>query len=792
MSMTSKSVYNALPKLPGMSFPELSQRPSYALSQTFVPIPGAVNCTIPRDIVGMKMTTNHGNQQQKSGSSMFPEGAILRKFPLWRTLDDKVLRFFGYFGERVAESMTDRGNDMIHKVVVLFFLGDRSLQVSERPSGHNSGLKSGTIMSKFYDHGQEPLMWTLGDTVTLRGRKITLVDCDAFTREFFEKMNIPFNKNNNNNNGDDAEGGEGAIPYPDEYHEQQMALVAAGSRRAKNNLDDEDYKQGRRAGETLAVIAKQMPAPQFMSAEEKRNARNFLLHDKEVLNFYAVWDRRRFRVSFFLADGTMCVSFLKAQNDGRDPVPNFLKRGKIFKGQYKLKSIDTVAAPRQVAQESYTEEDFRTGETINIMERDFYLYDCDEFTREYYRTQKGIEQESFPKPNSESDDCNPFSRRPQLDKTEELKRKIELQKKNATIKSAADADVVLRFAAVIESSIPQDAGRQFVFCFFCVDNTVAVYELPVRNSGHVGGKIFSRAKVDSISRSQVKEGALIKLGAHTYRLIDSDDRTKAYDLPSTAPPADETIENRATDILDRLRQQVSQRWSRVSDAYLHFNTSKKGITMGDLRNMLRECEIRVGNSAADIAVVARVMERVDRDEDGLISLQEFVSNILRQSLVGGTTADTVQSYMNNNNNTSTNTNTNNNSRSIIGGTEAPPPMQPGAALRLQKLDAERQRQRHANQILESFITKLDARRAFIVDAFRFITDRSADGKIGVDCFRKVVNEKMAMHLSPQDLDALVYRFFAVDGIEDYQNRRISLRDFRRVLSGGWSGAVPES
>ena len=70
--------------------------------------------------------------------------------------------------------------------------------------------------------------------------------------------------------------------------------------------------------------------------------------------------------------------------------------------------------------------------------------------------------------------------------------------------------------------------------------------------------------------------------------------------------------------------------------------------------------------------------------------------------------------------------------------------------------------------------------------------RSADGKIGADCFRKVVSEKMGMNLSQTDLDALVYRFFAVDGVEDYEGRRISLRDFRRVLSGGWSGATPES
>ena len=621
----------------------------------------------------MRMTTNHGSTKATTASSanastsgapksLFTEGVILRKFPLWKTLDDKVLRFFGFFSEKVGESMTERNHDMVHKVVVLFFLGDRSMQVSERPSGPNTGLKAGIIMSKFYDHGQEPLHWNIGDVVTLRGRNITIADCDAFTRDFFKTLGRPLS---------DDQGS-----YPDEYFEQTM--LQTGGLRRKNALDDEDYKQGRRAAETLAVVAKQMPAPRFMSAEEKRNAAAFLLHDREVLNFFAVWEKRHFRISYFLSDGTMCVNFLKSANDGRDPVANFLKRGKITKGAYTLKSIDTVAAPRQVAQDPYTEDDFSTGITLNIMGRDFFLYDCDEFTRQHYLKTKGIELEAHAKPRTEGDDQNPHARRPQLDRTEEIQRKREALK-------APLSDQVLRFAAVIESEVPQDQGRQFVFCFFCSDNTVAVYELPVRNSGHVGGKIFTRAKVDTVTRDQVHEGALIRLGGRNYRLIDSDDRTKAADVPRS-PPGAATIESRATDILDRLRQQISQRWSRVSDAYLHFNTSKRGIALSDLRNMLRECEIRT--TSHDEPVVARVMERVDRDEDGVISLQEFVSNILRQSLVGGTTADTVTSSPSkaaggdNNNNL--------------------PPMQAGASLRLAKLDAERQRQQPCKRYFRTF------------------------------------------------------------------------------------------
>ena len=85
MSQISGSIYTSLPKLPGFTFPELSQRPSYALSQTFVPVPGTNNCTIPRDITSLRMTTNHGSSKDPS-KSIFTEAEILRKSPLRQPL----------------------------------------------------------------------------------------------------------------------------------------------------------------------------------------------------------------------------------------------------------------------------------------------------------------------------------------------------------------------------------------------------------------------------------------------------------------------------------------------------------------------------------------------------------------------------------------------------------------------------------------------------------------------------------------------------------------------------------
>jgi EF-hand domain-containing protein 1 len=57
--------------------------------------------------------------------------------PKWIEHDRKVLRFFGYFQEHVTESPQE--NSRIRKVVVMYYLEDDTLQVSE-PQQENSGL----------------------------------------------------------------------------------------------------------------------------------------------------------------------------------------------------------------------------------------------------------------------------------------------------------------------------------------------------------------------------------------------------------------------------------------------------------------------------------------------------------------------------------------------------------------------------------------------------------------------------------------------------------------------------
>eukprot|EP00658_Telonema_sp_P-2_P071683 TRINITY_DN60912_c0_g1_i4.p1 TRINITY_DN60912_c0_g1~~TRINITY_DN60912_c0_g1_i4.p1 ORF type:complete len:224 (+),score=55.41 TRINITY_DN60912_c0_g1_i4:328-999(+) len=220
-----------------------------------------------------------------------------------------------------------------------------------------------------------------------------------------------------------------------------------------------------------------------------------------------------------------------------------------------------------------------------------------------------------------------------------------------------------------------------------------------------------------------------------------DERTQRH--LDTGNPMDQVHET-AQSLLLKVRHAINIKYSRITEAYRHFNTNKSGIGLDELANLFRQCEVRVQDGETLMAV----MDLVDLDRDGVISLQEFVEHLLDQALV--------------------------NSRPTIPQGDEP-------VRSFTQLKEEQARKEEGDRVLKLFISKLEARRAYIVDTFRIVSDRSVDGLIGTDAFRDAVQNKLALNLRPSELDALVYRFFNIPGLKDYESRRLNLREFRRVV-----------
>merc|ERR1719387_1099794 len=62
---------------------------------------------------------------------------------------------------------------------------------------------------------------------------------------------------------------------------------------------------------------------------------------------------------------------------------------------------------------------------------------------------------------------------------------------------------ILRFQAHMVTDKPEDVDRTFIIAVYLADNTVAVFEPPMRNSGIIGGKFLERSRATDPTRDGV-------------------------------------------------------------------------------------------------------------------------------------------------------------------------------------------------------------------------------------------------------------------------------------------------
>lgn len=360
--------------------------------------------------------------------------------------------------------------------------------------------------------GQGTYHWTdlnLRIEVDIYSWVYRIYDCDSFTREFFE-----FN---------------------------QVALNAP-----EQSLDD-NFLYSR-----MMLDMKQIP-PDLAETKEyfevklkggKPNKKldKYIANDWKVLSFTIVWNdtsydggEKTYTLNYFLSDSTIEVKEIKVNNSGIDPFPMLLKRMAVPKWPV-LTHYPGMSLKQQ---EFYQPSDLLIGNVIHIYGRDVQLVDCDEYTKQWYLQNMGVEQNPLPtKLPPRTLIHHQVPEHNGIGSEEDTFQNISsLQPKwpPIDVKKVFQNDIhILRFKCKLVSSEPDDENRVFTLSFFCGDDTIMVYEICDKNSGRIGGKFMERKKHKNGVTGQYYQqkdflvGKTIYLNSYRLQIVEADEYTEKY------------------------------------------------------------------------------------------------------------------------------------------------------------------------------------------------------------------------------------------------------------------------
>ncbi|XP_072688774.1 EF-hand domain-containing protein 1 isoform X2 [Canis lupus baileyi] len=275
----------------------------------------------------------------------------------------------------------------------------------------------------------------------------------------------------------------------------------------------------------------------------------------QVLRFYAIWDDtdsmfgecRTYIIHYYLMDDTVEIREVHERNNGRDPFPLLMNRQRMPKVLVKnAKNFPqcVLEISDQEVLEWYTAKDFIVGKPLTILGRTFFIYDCDPFTRQYYKEKFGISDlpridVSKKEPPPVKQELPPYNGFGLIeDSVQNCFVLIPKAPKKDVIKMLVNDNKVLRYLAALESPIPEDKDRRFVFSYFLASDMISIFEPPVRNSGIIGGKYLGRTKVAKPSSTAEDPiyygptdffiGAVIEVFGHRFIILDTDDYVLKY------------------------------------------------------------------------------------------------------------------------------------------------------------------------------------------------------------------------------------------------------------------------
>jgi len=290
------------------------------------------------------------------------------------------------------------------------------------------------------------------------------------------------------------------------------------------------------------------------------------------LRFHAYWDdhslygnRIYFNCLYYLADNTFEVNEAHTRNSGRDGFPVFYKRAPLLK-ENRMNIAPGMLEPDPIP---YMPDDFRVGESFFLYNRTIMIYDCDDFTRNFYKQFLGIDQAECKLDVSEPPIHHTVLPPPphngigtEEDSLINTKMLAPKPPKQDLVRLMTLSGEILRFEAIMANGQPEDEVRRFVIGFFPDTDSVAVWEIQQRNSGCGGGKFREKARLKNPETGRYFElhelavGSTVTIASQPLHIIRADEHTLRFmeSRPCEFPFADPVATARKLEPLSRDRR----------------------------------------------------------------------------------------------------------------------------------------------------------------------------------------------------------------------------------------------
>ncbi|XP_053140165.1 EF-hand domain-containing protein 1 isoform X2 [Hemicordylus capensis] len=537
------------------------------------------------ELSNKRPTLTYGQPKQAPPSDFIPAHVAF---------DKKVLKFDAYFQEDVPISTEEHFR--IRQVGIYYYLEDDSMSVME-PIVENSGIPQGKFIKRQRlpknDRGDNYHWKDLnrGINITIYGKTFRIVDCDPFTQTFLESQGIEVNP------------------------PEKMIF--------------DPYTELRK-----------MPLRMYVTPTDFDQLKQFLAFDKKVLRFYAMWDdtenmfgeNRSFIIHYYLADDTVEVREVHERNDGRDPFPVLIRRQRLPKTLVEKKGTFpscVLEISDQEVLEWFTAKDFAVGKSTTLLGRTFFIYDCDEFTRQFYQDKFGIsdfQPVDVTKPPAEKvkQIIPPYNGYGFLDDSlQNCFSLIPQPPRKNIIKMLENDHKVLRYACLLESPNPEDRKRRFVLSYCLATDMISIYEPPVRNSGVIGGRYLGKTRVAKPGSSpddpayyepaDFTVGATIEVFGHRFVITDVDEYVLSY--------IESNLESFPPAVVQSMRNHFAPRQAALEAVKRLASREPDKQELDALLEQMQE-HMRRHNYLPDSSMEATFLQQ-DKDGSGLLDRSEF-------------------------------------------------------------------------------------------------------------------------------------------------------------------------